>query len=426
MLTEKDLSRNRFYYIIEAAVEYFISLLITGAFLATLLTRSGVSDAATGVITQLASLAFTAQLFSVFFRKTRGMKRFVTIMHVVNQLMFVSLYMIPTFQVPPAIKTTCFVVLFLGGHLVSNIVSPYKLSWLMSFVPNNRRGRFTASKEIVSLLGGMVFSMAMGALIDYTTAAGKEDLGFTLCGITILVLAGIHFLTLVLIRDHEPDPDAVSGHVSLDTVKKTVTNTVILKIIAVDIIWHLATGIAVSYYGVYQTGDLGFSLRYASFVSILSSLSRVAVSRLFGKIADKYSWTRLLTMCFAIAALSFGVNIFTVPSNGHVMFVIYSCIHAMSMAGINGGLMNIIFDFVPQSERPAALGIKYSVGGLAGFFASLVGSVIVTTIQKNGNTFLGMPLYAQQLLSVIALVICIVLVIYMRVVIAKLKANKSE
>ena len=147
MLTEKDLSRNRFYYIIEAAVEYFISLLITGAFLATLLTRSGVSDAATGVITQLASLAFTAQLFSVFFRKTRGMKRFVTIMHVVNQLMFVSLYMISTFQVPPAIKTTCFVVLFLGGHLVSNIVSPYKLSWLMSFVPNNRRGRFTASKS---------------------------------------------------------------------------------------------------------------------------------------------------------------------------------------------------------------------------------------------------------------------------------------
>jgi len=204
-------------------------------------------------------------------------------------------------------------------------------------------------------------------------------------------------------------------------VKKTVTNTVILKIIAVDIIWHLATGIAVSYYGVYQTGDLGFSLKFASFVSILSALSRF-----FGKIADKYSWTRLLTICFAIAALSFGVNIFTVPSNGHVMFTIYACIHAMSMAGINGGLMNIIFDFVPPSERPAALGIKYSVGGLAGFFASLVGSVIVTTIQKNGNTFLGMPLYAQQLLSVIALVICIVLVIYMRAVIAKLKANKSE
>ena len=43
----------------------------------------------------------------------------------------------------------------------------------------------------------------------------------------------------------------------------------------------------------------------------------------------------------------------------------------------------------------------------------------------NGNTVLGMTFYAQQLLSVIALAICIVLVIYMRVVITKLKANKD-
>ena len=46
--------------------------------------------------------------------------------------------------------------------------------------------------------------------------------------------------------------------------------------------------------------------------------------------------------------------------------------------------------------------------------------------RKSDTMVLGMPLYAQQLLSVIALVICIVLVIYMRTVIAKLKANKSE
>ena len=175
MLTEKDLSRNRFMYIIEAAVEYFIALLITGAFLASLLTRSGVSDAATGIITQLASLAFTAQLVSVFFRKTRGMKLFVTVLHLANQLMFVSLYLIPTIQVSPAVKTTCFVVMFLGGHLISNIISPYKLSWLMSFVPDNQRGRFTANKEIVSLIGGMIFSMLMSAVIDQTRAAGHEE-----------------------------------------------------------------------------------------------------------------------------------------------------------------------------------------------------------------------------------------------------------
>ena len=418
-------ARNRFLYIVEAAVEYFISLLITGAFLASLLTRSGVSDRDTGIITQLASLAFTAQLFSVFVRKTKGMKLWITIMHLCNQLLFVSLYLIPTFEVPSGVKTALFVVMFLGGHIIANIVSPYKLSWLMSFVPNNSRGSFSANKEIVSLIGGMIFSMSMSTLIDNLSAAGMEDLAFTLSGVTILVLALIHFLTLVFIRDREPDPNAATVHVSLRDVGRTLTNVTLLKIIAVDVIWHLATGIAVSFYGVYQTGDLGFSLQYASFVSILSSLSRVAFSRFFGKFADKYSWTKMLTICFAIAALSFGVNIFTVPANGHVMYAIYSCIHAISMAGINSGLMNIIFDFVPLSERPAALGIKYSFGGFAAFLAALLGGKLLDVIQKDGNMLLGINLYAQQALSAIAFVLCVLLVLYMRTVIVRLKTNSN-
>ena len=54
----RRLRRNRILYDIEALLDYLISILITDAFLATLLTRSGISDSATGIITQLASLGF--------------------------------------------------------------------------------------------------------------------------------------------------------------------------------------------------------------------------------------------------------------------------------------------------------------------------------------------------------------------------------
>jgi len=36
-LTEKQLKRNRMAYIFEAGFEYFVSIMVTGAFLATLL-----------------------------------------------------------------------------------------------------------------------------------------------------------------------------------------------------------------------------------------------------------------------------------------------------------------------------------------------------------------------------------------------------
>ncbi len=421
-LTERDLSRNRLAYIIEAALEYFISLMVTDAFLATLLVKAGVSDDQAGIITQLASLALAAQLVSVFFRKRRGMKLWVTVLHLVNQLMYVSLYWISVFDISSGTKVVIFIVMFLGGHIVANIVQPYKLSWLNSFVPANGRGRFTANKEIVSLLGGMTFSFLMGTMVDHFKAVGNERLGFLLSGITVLVLAILHLGSLLLIKDHDEAEQSVPEHVSFrQAFRSTVTNKTMQKIVLVDIIWHFATGMSISFYGVYKINDLGFTLQFVSILSILSSLSRVAVSRFCGRIADKYSWTKLLTVCFGVAAIAFGLNIFTVPANGKILFAIYSCIYAMSMAGINGGLMNIIFDFVPPEEHAGALGIKYTFGGLAGFIAALIGSRILASIQGAGNQLFSLPVYGQQVLSGISCLLALILVLYMKTVIAKIK-----
>ena len=200
------LARNRFLYIIEAAVEYFIYILVTDAFLATLLTRNGVSDAATGVISQLAALSFLAQLSSVIYKKTKGIKRWITNMHVLNQLMFVSLYLIPLFGFPKWLSVVLFAVMLLGGNIISNIISPFKYSYMMSFVPGNSRGTFTATKEIVSLITGMIFTFVMGAVVDYYHAVGKDN-GFFVCSITILTLSITHLAVMLLLKDRNEDKD---------------------------------------------------------------------------------------------------------------------------------------------------------------------------------------------------------------------------
>ena len=55
--------RSRWAYTFECAFEYFIALMVADAFLATLLTEMGLSDAVIGVISSLISLAFLFQLF---------------------------------------------------------------------------------------------------------------------------------------------------------------------------------------------------------------------------------------------------------------------------------------------------------------------------------------------------------------------------
>ena len=115
--------------------------------------------------------------------------------------MFVLLYFVPVFDIPPQAKALIIALLFLGGQLIANIVSPYKISWFMSYVPDKSRGKFTANKEIVSLACGTIFSLIMGSVSDYYKSSGNDGAYFTVCSAAILILAVLHMISILLVKE---------------------------------------------------------------------------------------------------------------------------------------------------------------------------------------------------------------------------------
>ena len=96
----KDIyKRSRLLYILEAAFEYFISLLMVGAYLAKVTTAIGISDALTGILSSFVSLGCAFQIAAIFFVKNGSAKRTVTILHTLNQLFFACVYLVPFFNV---------------------------------------------------------------------------------------------------------------------------------------------------------------------------------------------------------------------------------------------------------------------------------------------------------------------------------------
>ena len=55
----------------QCAFEYFISLLVTDAFLAKLLAYIGISDSLIGIISSFISMAFVIQLMSIFLMRLK-------------------------------------------------------------------------------------------------------------------------------------------------------------------------------------------------------------------------------------------------------------------------------------------------------------------------------------------------------------------
>ena len=417
LINSKPYRVSRVLYILEAALEYFISILVAGSYLATLTEYIGISDSVTGVISAFISLGCVFQLMSVFLKKGR-IKSVVVPLSVLNQLMFMLLYVIPLTGMGDGAKKLVFVAMIFSAYFVYNSIHPLKIGWLMSLVEDKRRGIFTSRKEIVSLISGMIFTYITGAVIDHYKDNGQIETAFLICGAAIFVLTVLHTLTMVFSVENTEKSEGAqenSGKNPVGQMMSVMRDKSVLKVIVLFVLWNIAVYAATPFYGTYQIKELGFSMKFVSLLAIVYSIVRASVSTFWGKYADRRSFAVMVRACFVIAGTGFFVNIFTVPSNGAIMYTLYYALYAVAWGGISSALINLVFDFAKPDERSNALAVTQAASGLVGFFTTLAVSPLVEYIQASGNRLFGMNIYAQQAVSAIAFLFTAVAVVYLSV-----------
>lgn len=399
-------------YILEAAIEYLISILVASSFLATLTKELGMSDSLTGILSSVISLGCLFQLLSVFYRK-QYVKRFVIIMSVVNQLLFMLLYVIPLASGGKQLKITIFVIAIILAYVIYNFAHPHKINWLMSLVDDQHRGRFTANKEIVSLIAGMIFSFGMGALVDYFAAKDQMKIAFILSAVVIFILMILHTTTMILTVEETREQG--KNRSLLQSISEVLSNKDVIRVSLVFVLYNIALYSATPFYGTYQINELGFSLKMVSGLTILSSIVRIFFSRFWGNYADKNSFAKMIEKCLLILAIGFGCVAIASPKNGLIMFAFYYVCSGVAQGGINSALINLIFDYVSPDKRADSLAICQAAAGGVGFLATLLVSPLISLIQSNGNMVLDVTIYAQQIVSGVAGAFVILAVLFVRI-----------
>ena len=415
-ITEKDLNRSQLMYIIQAALEYFVAILVSGSFLATITKELGFSDSLTGILSALVSLGCLFQLFSLSIRKTK-VKRFVIIFSIINQLVFMLLYVIPLLNLHKTVKIAIFIALILSAYFIYYVANPKKINWLMSLIDDRHRGSFTANKEIVSLASGIAFSFGMGALIDYFSAMNQIRIAFILSAVVIFTLTVLHSLTLIFTVEKEAP--LVQKKNFVQELKELIKNKKLLHVTVILLFYYVSTYVSTPFYGSFQISELAFSLTFVSAISICGSVSRICASKFWGRFADKYSFASMIEKCFIILAISQLCIVFAFPSLGKIMFILYYFFHGIAQGGINSALTNLIFDYVPTEKRADSLAITQALAGLTGFLTTLLISPLISYVQACGNKIFGIPLYAQQLVTVIALIFTVLAILYTRYVLIR-------
>lgn len=425
---ERAYKRSRALYIIEATLEYLISIFFANELLPELTKSLGISDAVTGVVSAIISLGCVFQLISMLLRKGRA-KPIVLALSILNQILFMSLYIIPLLNWGKTTKIVLFIVGILLAYLLYYIAHPKKINWFMSLIDDKQRGKFTSKKEIISLITGMGFSFLMSWVVSYFSEKGEAETAFVIFALTMFVLMIGHSLTMIFsVEKIQP----ISKEQGVKEIFSTFKERGVVLVAVVFVLWYIATNSTKPFLGTYMKNDLQLEYWFRiGFLPAISAVSRIIASIVLGIYADKKSFAKMVSICFGIASASFLAVILCSPNlgsaNGYIMFTLHYILYGIAMGGINSSLINLCYDYAPVEKRVGALAVTQAVSGVIGFLTTVAISPLVDKIQENGNTVFGLEIHAQQLVAIIGVVFSLLAMIYVLIfLIGKKKKQEQE
>ena len=431
MKTEIDFNcpsykRSRAAYMAESTFEYFVSLLAAGAFLAKLLTSLGISDALAGVIASFSSLVFVCQLFSILLVKGRlGAKALSVIFETLSQVSFALMYFIPFFPIEKTAKHALVIIFIIIGYITKYLVFSILFGWGNSFCDPHGRGIFSARREMISLVAGIIFTLTVSRVFDRMETEGNLKGSFAFVAVLMLASALLSFVSMLLMRPMEKTDQVAQKKPLSEVMKNTVGNAAFRRILIFTLIFTSAGNFTLGFLGVYKTNDLALSLFVIELINMAGNLCRFGVSAPFGKFSDKTSFAKGIELGTVMLVIAYFFCMLTTPRMWFFI-ILFTVIYNSSLAGTNQNSFNIIYSYVNTEYITQAMAIQSCTKGICGFIAALIGGKILDAVQKNGNTVLGIPMYGQQLLAGISFIGMVIALLYLHFAIVRHEHGEYE
>lgn len=417
---------SRIMYILEAAFEYFISICMSGNFLATLTSHLGFSDGTTAVIANISAFAGTFQIISIYLSHKAPVKRWVIPIQFVSHMIMASLFLVPFLSIGTGGKTVLFFIAILSARVLATIVSPLKSTWFMNLVPIRERGNYTAILQIVSLISGAAVSYGAAAVMEHYKKTDNLEGAFLIFSIFIFVFMLLHALTLVLSKEKPRETGSLKKSV-FASVGTLLRRPVYRKILLILWLYTVASSVITPFLPTYQNNQLKLSLVFINTVGIFLSIFGVLTTAFFGRLSRNFQHKTMLLIAYPVITLAYAVCIFTVPSNAQFMYIVYMVVLRIGSSALAVSNTNIVLEVIPVEEQTAALSLSTIVNGISGFLITLAVSPFVDYMLNNGNQLFGRTVYAQQILAAVNVFINIfVIVCYIFVLLPELNGRENR
>jgi hypothetical protein len=324
-----------------------------------------------GLIVALPQLAQFVQIPAAWITSRWGSRR--TAMWAVGLSRQSLLLLCPLPWLPRETQESLLIAVAAVSTMLAVIGNNAWVTWMGDLVPRGIRGRYFGSRTAVTTVGAAVGTIGAGAFLDLLRRHGREGLGLALLALTG-ALAGL--VASWLMRQQQPSQEELHRRPSVRDLIAPLRHENGRRLIAFQVTWNAAVGLAASFFTVYMLRQLQMSYVAIAVYGAVTSTTKVVFAPRWGRTIDRLGARPVVIVCsFAISAIPF----LWLKADPHQLWPIAVDAIATGLfwGGQNQALFQLPLAVAPSRGRAWHLAVFSTAAGLTFALATTFGGWLV-------------------------------------------------
>lgn len=379
-LSEEQTEAGLRYVLWMGLASHAMGTLAGGVFVVKVALSFGASLFVVGLLAALPSLAQLAQLpaaYAVERYRTRRRVALVALLGV--RTCIFGLALVPLLLSGAAGLAAVLGLTLLQGVFSASVGSAWN-SWLRDLVPQERFGAFFARRQRLTLTLGVPLGLGAGAFVARWADRfpARELQGYSVLFFVGFLAGVVSFL--FFLRTPEPRLPAVETRTPFrELLARPFRDDNFRNLVAFFASWNFAVALAGPFFTVFLLQRLGYDMSIVIALSVVSQLTSVAFSGIWGRLSDAFSNKAVLGVSTPLVLVGTLLWLFTAMPDPHAftlpLLVVIHVVLGMANSGVGLATGNIGMKLAPRGEATPYLVASGVVGSLAAGVAPVVGGL---------------------------------------------------
>jgi MFS family permease len=371
--------KNSFY---DGMLAHMFATLTGGVFLTGFALYLGMSAFMIGLLAALPFLVTPFQVIVSYVIRKKGRRKTVAYFGAAAaRTIWIAVLFVAIVPLSSLLAKQCIVLsLIFLCHACGSISYVAWLSWTSDLVPDEMRGRFFGTRNMLCGIAGIIVMLAFGNFLDVLNARFQD--GMTV-GFVIIFLSAVLFgiLSLKFLNrisecevEHEVDDRPLRGYLFLPLQERGFR-----KFLIYGFFWSFSVYFASPFFTLYFLRDLKFGYGFVATLAMLSSFADLIGMQVWGKISDQVKNKAVIQVASWVAVfIPFAWA--TVRPGSIVIPILLHIMGGSFWAGINLCTNNLALSISPRQNRAFFLSAQNIFSGLGAAISPILAGVFLKSL----------------------------------------------